>query len=1075
MLGLCTHEPHFSLLREEVKYGKKNNQKRIPTPEEQTFFLLHLSLMRDYLDLEFQQLKSSLTFPYNLECIIDDWVLMGFLVGNDFIPHLPDLHINKGALPILYKTYIDVLPTLGGYINEGGSLHLGRFQKYMEKLSSFDLEQFKEISADLRYLETKTGRKGGGSTRHSYKNEEPPKNKELAALIASTEEDLGTLELSEDDDDSDYTDINTEDEDEDTTTLIEFRNHKKNYYREKLEYDQVTPEVLRSQGEGYIRAIQWNLNYYYNGCCSWSWFYPHHYSPYISDIKNFSNLQLEYDMATPFLPFQQLLAVLPVASKKLLPEAYHELMESEESPIKSFYPSEFKTDLNGKKQDWEAVVLIPFIDQESLLGAMDTKEHLLSEEEKTRNKHGPMQIFTYTPDNLGPYPAPQYFPALASHHAQVQQMFRDELQVERGQLIKGLYPGVRLNIYQPGFPTLRHIPFTAELKASKVKVFESPSQGLNMVLTILPQGEPQISEVASDLLGKSIFVNWPHLIEARVVSVSSTDWKFSWTPEEGIHKEEMNKTMTEQWHLSRRGIEDRYFRQMGVEVGRIDIIVHACALEDVKLVMVDDHVQYEKQWSRHQVPYALQSTTNNIEVYDTKPEIKLSLAQTFPAGTTVFLLEPTTNYGAQATVTGLTKNNRIKVNCCFESEPNLEKLKDKLKERRHSYASGGVIAQSLGISSHLLSRITGTIFLKTIEMQEKDRKINIGLNLKFKTKNEEVCGYTRLDRNGYWLYSVKAEQEVEDYKSEFPEVFAHLEMNGGANEVLAEQLYPVDTGAKLARLQQWLKEQPSYKTERQRCGAIVADEEDVAEVEKLVDNFLQTIKVNQISVNAKPSNLYLPKPKLGQAPDLKANHQLYDRIVNVRESHTVPLGARGTIIGIHDVDKGAQAMYEVVMDKPFPGGLKLRCSPDRGYRLPAQAFINLTYGQAVQRLHNKSTAVVQPFGTEEDNGSLLNNNGHNSAFASWNNKNNYNQGQPGVGQRGEEGRPRRSDQPPWAPDHHMQGRSPRQFTPSNKSGQNAKEPLNSRGPSHTLVDSSNTLKKMLKIADNGTKKNAFIT
>lgn len=39
---------------------------------------------------------------------------MGFLVGNDFIPHLPDLHINKGALPILYKTYIDVLPTLGG-------------------------------------------------------------------------------------------------------------------------------------------------------------------------------------------------------------------------------------------------------------------------------------------------------------------------------------------------------------------------------------------------------------------------------------------------------------------------------------------------------------------------------------------------------------------------------------------------------------------------------------------------------------------------------------------------------------------------------------------------------------------------------------------------------------------------------------------------------------------------------------------------------------------------------------------------------------------------------------------------
>lgn len=51
---------------------------------------------------------------YNLERIIDDWILMGFLVGNDFIPHLPNLHINHDALPLLYKTYISVLPSLGG-------------------------------------------------------------------------------------------------------------------------------------------------------------------------------------------------------------------------------------------------------------------------------------------------------------------------------------------------------------------------------------------------------------------------------------------------------------------------------------------------------------------------------------------------------------------------------------------------------------------------------------------------------------------------------------------------------------------------------------------------------------------------------------------------------------------------------------------------------------------------------------------------------------------------------------------------------------------------------------------------
>ena len=33
------------------------------------------------------------------------------------------------------------------------------------------------------------------------------------------------------------------------------------------------------------------------------------------------------------------------------------------SPVIDFYPVDFETDLNGKMQDWEAVVLIPFIEE----------------------------------------------------------------------------------------------------------------------------------------------------------------------------------------------------------------------------------------------------------------------------------------------------------------------------------------------------------------------------------------------------------------------------------------------------------------------------------------------------------------------------------------------------------------------------------------------------------------------------------------------------------------------------------------------------------------------------------------
>lgn len=54
-------------------------------------------------------------------------------------------------------------------------------------------------------------------------------------------------------------------------------------------------------------------------------------------------------------------------------------------------------------QDWEAVVLIPFIDEKLLLEAMKPCNKKLTQEEQERNKHGPMYVYTYTPDNLGEY------------------------------------------------------------------------------------------------------------------------------------------------------------------------------------------------------------------------------------------------------------------------------------------------------------------------------------------------------------------------------------------------------------------------------------------------------------------------------------------------------------------------------------------------------------------------------------------------------------------------------------------------------------------------------------------------
>lgn len=77
---------------------------------------MHLSLFREYLDLEFQslnQLSPPLPFAYDLERIIDDFILLNIFVGNDFLPHLPGLHINDGALGRLFEIYKEILPRAG--------------------------------------------------------------------------------------------------------------------------------------------------------------------------------------------------------------------------------------------------------------------------------------------------------------------------------------------------------------------------------------------------------------------------------------------------------------------------------------------------------------------------------------------------------------------------------------------------------------------------------------------------------------------------------------------------------------------------------------------------------------------------------------------------------------------------------------------------------------------------------------------------------------------------------------------------------------------------------------------------
>lgn len=174
---------------------------------------------------------------------------------------------------------------------------------------------------------------------------------------------------------------------EDTVKLWE-PGYADRYYEQKFNVDPKNHEFRHQVARDYALGLCWVLRYYFQGCPSWSWYYPHHYAPFAADFVDIADMPVEFEKGAPFRPFEQLMGVLPASSNHALPKVFHPLMEDANSPIIDFYPEDFPLDLNGKKFAWQGVILLPFIDANRLLEAMGTVYPLLTEEEAGRNTHG---------------------------------------------------------------------------------------------------------------------------------------------------------------------------------------------------------------------------------------------------------------------------------------------------------------------------------------------------------------------------------------------------------------------------------------------------------------------------------------------------------------------------------------------------------------------------------------------------------------------------------------------------------------------------------------------------------------
>jgi 5'-3' exoribonuclease 1 len=732
---------------------------------------------------------------------------------------------------------------------------------------------------------------------------------------------------------------------------------KEAYYREKLELKAGQPAPLDELRRAYCEGLAWVLQYYYRGVASWGWYYPFHYAPTASDLVGPQlaavAASLTFKQGEPFKPFEQLLAVLPAASSALLPEPHRRLMLDPSSLIKDFYPLDFKIDFEGKRNDWEGIVQVPFIDEQRLLeAARGIDPARLTAAERQRNAPGPMYAFVYAPTFAEDYPSslPRSFAGLFPSRCMVTSTeppppLPADTPGFGPRLVKGTTTGA---LSPPGFPTLRTIPATARLQAAGCNVFGMASKKDSLVLRVADLGPspPGAAQVASLVLNSRCFVCWPYLQEALVVAVSDATGRIASAGTLPGSKT-FSKVEADEWASEAARVGGKYLTHQGIDVGRVTVLVHVRTCEGL-VKHADGSLQ--KRFGGAETPFPLQATLRKAPG-TIDPRLVERGAEEAPAlprgGPALFLGR--SHFGALAHVVEGPLGDGTYTVAVTAFPPDGGAAKRAFAGTAARFERSGALARRLRLSPRLLGQVTGTVFVRI----DDATRVDCGLNLKNAKHGLCVPDYCRpAPGDDGWEYSDAAARLVAAYAVKAPWLFKALadDPDGGPGGVDVRAALPGLSPSEAARhaydAAAWLRKQPAARRPLVKTGAVVPPEEVIralATATAVPPPPLPPVLLERVA-----PLLLLPPMEEREAASVLAGGDfgLGDRVTLVGPlggGATPPFGARGTVVGMHPWEVGSS--LEVLFDVDFDGGSDLhgRVPGKRGALVPSGHCLNLTH------------------------------------------------------------------------------------------------------------------------------------